>query len=170
MRDLGRLAVANHDVGLAVEDWLYKFGDIGSGVLVVAICVDNDVGTGMQAGIHPAAERPCEAHVDLVPDDVMHPELPGDLNGPVGTAIVDDQQLDLADPIDLLWNVCHRLWQGLLFVVAGDLYDELHLSSIQRVFRRFWQIEKIRLSLWPVAVFQSGLYSDTGRGGPLALT
>ena len=57
-----------------------ELGDVGTDVLVVGVGVDDHVGTGAQARLDPGHERPRQAPVDVVADDVVHAALPGDLH------------------------------------------------------------------------------------------
>ena len=129
MRDQRGLAVADHDVGAAVQDRLDQARDIGAGILVVAVGVDDDVGAGLEAGVEPGAEGVGKAAVAGLGDDMIDAEGPRDLDRAVGRAVVDDQDLHLVDARDAPRNGGHGLGQRRLFVVAGDLDDELHGGS-----------------------------------------
>ena len=54
------------------------------------------------------------------------PVLARDLDGAVGRAVVDDQQLDRVEAVDLARQLGDRRRQGGLLVEAGDLDDQLH--------------------------------------------
>jgi hypothetical protein len=62
-------------------------------------------------------------------NDVIHPELPGHLARAIDAAIVYHQNLDLVDARKLCGQVGHCLWECLLFVIAGNLNDHLHLED-----------------------------------------
>ena len=66
-----------------------------------------------------------------MPDEVRHPELAGDLDGPVGRAVVDHQDHDLVDALDTARDRLQDEGKRLLLVQAGDLHDELHGTSFE---------------------------------------
>ena len=57
---------------------------------------------------------------------MVHPVGPGDLDGAVGGAVVDDQPLDAVEALDVARQVGQRHGQRLGLVEARDLDDELH--------------------------------------------
>ena len=123
---LADLAVADDDVGLAGEDRRDQLGDVGAAVLVVGVGVDDDVGAELEAGVEAGLEAGRQPLVVGQPDDVLDAVLAGDLDRAVGRAVVDDQQLDLVDPLDPAGDVGDRRRQRRLLVEAGDLDDQLH--------------------------------------------
>jgi hypothetical protein len=123
--DLLGLTVTDHDVGIPVEDRLHKLRDVPAVVLIVSVGVDDDVGAKVQARLQAVAEAPGKALVALVAHDVVDADLACHVDGAVGAAVVDDEELDRVDPLDLARDVRHRLGQRVLLVVAGDLDDKL---------------------------------------------
>ena len=124
--DLIDPAVADDHVGLAGEDRRDELDDVGAAVLVVGIGVDDDVGAELERGVEARLEGRREALVVGQPDDVVDALLAGDVDGAVGRAVVDDQQLDRVEALDLARQIADRRRQGGLLVEAGDLDDQLH--------------------------------------------
>ena len=124
--------VPHHQVGPALQDRADQLRDRRAGVLVVGVGVDHHVGAQAQRGVEAGLEGVGEAAVHRVADDVLHPQGPGHLGGPVPAAVVDHQDLDSVDALDLPGDRRQRQGQGPLFVVAGDLYDELHRRQYTR--------------------------------------
>ena len=81
------------------------------------------------AGVEAGLERNREALVRVEADDVVDAVLAGDAGRPVGRAVVDDEPLDRVEAGDRAGEVGERRRQGLLFVQARDLDDELHRLS-----------------------------------------
>jgi len=93
----------------AIEDRLDQLGNVLACILVVAIRVDNEVGAESQASIQAPAEGARQAQVSLVTHDVVNADLSGYLHGPVGAAVVDDQDFHLIDPGNLPRDIGHGL-------------------------------------------------------------
>jgi hypothetical protein len=98
-------------------------------VLVVGVGVDDHVGAELQGCVEPGLEAGGEALVVGQRDDVVDAVRARHLDGRVGRAVVDDQPLDLVDPLDLAREVGERRRQLLGLVVAWDLDDQLHLGG-----------------------------------------
>ena len=47
-------------------------------------------------------------------------------DGSVGGTVVDDEELNAAEPAHLPRKTCERFGQRRLLIVARNLYDELH--------------------------------------------
>jgi hypothetical protein len=69
-------------------------------VLAVAVEVDDDVGAVGERCVHAVREGRDEPAVPSVVDDAVGARGECDRLGPVGRAVVDDDHLDLADPVD----------------------------------------------------------------------
>lgn len=126
MRDRAGHAVADDDVGAAVEDRLDQARDIGALVLIVAVGIDDDVGAEPQAGVEPDAEGARQALVVLVDENMIDAKLPRHLDRAVRRSIADDEDFHVIDAVDLARNIRHRRRQRLLFVVTGNLNNQLH--------------------------------------------
>jgi hypothetical protein len=126
MADPVRLTITDHDIGGAVEDRSDQLRNVGAGILIVAIRVDDDVGTPLEAGVDANDERARKAQIALVAHDVIDANLARPQSRPIRRAIVDNQDLYLFDASDLTWDVADGRWQSVLFVEAGDLDDQLH--------------------------------------------
>ena len=84
MRDRLGLPVPDDDVRLTSQDGLNQVGDSLLRVLVVAVGVDDNVRAVLEGVVDTVAERPGEAHVAGVEDEVLDPQLPCYLDGSVG--------------------------------------------------------------------------------------
>ena len=120
-------AVADNDIRLTRQDGSDQFGDVGAGVLVIAIGVDDDVGPQLQAGVQPGGESGGQPPVLREPHNVLHPQRPRYLHRPVVTAVIDDEQFHLVDASDDTRNIGHGGGQRLLFIQTGNLDDEFHM-------------------------------------------
>ena len=121
-----RLPVPDGDLGLAAQDRCDQVADALLRVLVVPVGVDHDVGAELQRPLDAVVERPAEAAVAGVPDEVGDPVMLGDLDGAVGGAVVDDQHDDLVDARDLCGDAGEHQGEGLFLVEARDLNDQTH--------------------------------------------
>ncbi len=97
-------------------------------VLVVGVGVDDHVGAELQARVESRLEPGGKALVVGQADDVVDAVVARDRDRPVGRAVVDDQPLDLIEPLDLAREVGQRQREGLLLVEARDLDDEFHCA------------------------------------------
>ena len=135
MLDLVDLSVADHDVGLTLDDRLDQVGDAVLGVLIVAVGVDHDVRTELERPDHAIMERAAETLVAGVVHELAHTVFLGYLDRPVAAPVVDDQDHDLVDPGNLLRDRLQDGRKRLLLIEARDLNDELHRGPRQRLGR-----------------------------------
>jgi hypothetical protein len=119
--DRAGLPVADDDLGFLPEDRLHELGDLRLRVLVVPVGVHDDVRTVQQRVVDAVTERAGETHVRRVVHEVLDAVLLGDLDGAVGAAVVDHQDLDLVDAVDLSRDGVDDAGEGVLLVEAGDL-------------------------------------------------
>ena len=84
MGDRVDVAVTHHHLGPAVEDWLDQQRDVGAGVLVVGVRVDDDVGSQLQTSIHPGLESGRKPAVIRQLDDVIDSVPDRHIDGAVG--------------------------------------------------------------------------------------
>jgi hypothetical protein len=122
----GDAAVADDDVGAALQDRLDKRGDVAAVILVIGVGVDDDVGALGQRPVEPRAEGRGKPAVGPVLDDVADAEAGGNLGGGVAAAVVDDQIFDLVDAFDRLRLGGDGRRQMIAFVEARNLDDQLH--------------------------------------------
>ena len=128
-REVGELvgaAVADDDVGAALEDRCDEAGDVGAAVLVVGVGVDDDVGAEAEAGVDAGGVGDGEAAVAREAEDVVDAELGGVLGGAVAAAVVDDEDLDAVDAGDAAREIGEGGPEVVSLVQAGDLDEELH--------------------------------------------
>ena len=67
--------------------------------------------------------------VPRVVDDVLDAECPGDLDGPITRAVIDDQKLEFVHPLDVPGHLLEDEGERGLLVEARDLDDYLHAGS-----------------------------------------
>ena len=120
--------VADDDVGPPLQNRLDQPSDILPPILVVGVCVDDDVSTGSQRCLQPRQEGDGQPSILRQMNDVMHLQLPRHLDGAVGAAVVHHQILDLINARKRTGEITHRLGKGGFFVVARNLDDEFHLQ------------------------------------------
>ena len=94
------LAVGDDDVGPPLDDRPDEVGDPLLRVLVVAVGVDDDVGAELEGVVDAVLEGAGQPLVAGVPHEVRDAERAGDLDRPVGRAVVDDDDDDLVDALD----------------------------------------------------------------------
>ncbi len=133
MRIVGGAAVADDDVGAAVEDRRDDPGDILSDILTVGVGVDDDVGARRERGIDARAECGGETAVGAVAYDMVHAPHARDLCRIVGAAVVDDEDFDRVDTVDLAGQGRERRGEVFGLVQTGNLDDELHRATLRRV-------------------------------------
>ena len=129
MLRLGHLAVAHHHLGRPLHDGRDELGDVGAGVLIVGVGVDDDVGAEAEGGVDAGHEGGGEAAVIFQLHNVRCTRFSRRFGCFVERAVVDDERLDDMKAVDLLRNVAQRLRDRVLFVVGGDLNDKLHRIS-----------------------------------------
>jgi len=127
--DTLHLPIADDHIGFVAQDGGDQVGDAVLRVLVVGIGVDDDVGPEAQAGVQPGLEGGGQPLVGGVAHHVVHPQRPGHFDGPVAAAVVDDQDLDHVDAGHLARDGRDGHRQGLLFIMAWDLDNQLHLHA-----------------------------------------
>ena len=135
MRDVLGLAVRDDDVGAPLNNRREKIGDPLLRVLVVAVGVDDDVGAVGQRIVDAVAERPREALVSGVPDDVRDAAGAGRSNGAVRRSVVDDEDLQLVDVLDRAGNRLENHGKRRFFVETGYLDEDLHGCLPRMSFR-----------------------------------
>nr|WP_276604464.1 hypothetical protein [Nannocystis sp. RBIL2] len=134
VRDGVGLAIAHDEVGAAGEDRRAQASDVGAGVLIVGVGVDDDVGAEREAGVDAGLERDREPAVAREAQHVVHADLLGHGRGVVGAAVVDDEHLDAVDPRQRAREVGEGRRQVLPLVEAGDLDDELHRAGRRTLY------------------------------------
>ena len=101
-------SIADHEVGLALQDRGDEFGDVLARVLSVGVGVDNDVGAEAQAGVQPGGKASGQPAIAGKADDVVDAALSSDGDCIVGAAVVDDQCFDAVYPVDVAGQVGQR--------------------------------------------------------------
>ena len=130
------LPVGDHDVGLLFQDRAHQVGNPLLGILVVPVGVDHDVRAQLQRPVHAVEEGARQTLPLGVDHEMPHPVLPGHLDGPVRRSVVDHQHLDAGKAGDPPGNRAQDRRQGLLFIQARDLYDQLHSFFLLRSLLR----------------------------------
>ncbi len=121
MLDLPHPSVADDHVGLAPEDGTDELRDLAPRVLVVAVGVDDDVGSERERGLEAGFERRRESPAPRGALHVLDPVPLRDFRRSVGRAVVDHQDLDLVEALDRAGDLGEGRGKGLGFVEAGDL-------------------------------------------------
>ena len=99
-------------------------------VLIVGVGVDDDVGTEPYAVLQAGDECLRQSLVARVTHHVIDMIVPCYPDGIVAAAIVDDKPLHLVESGNRSWQRRQRRRQRLCLVVAGDLDDQLHGSTL----------------------------------------
>ncbi len=100
MLDRRDVAVADDDVGLALEQGLEQRRNLVPGVLIVGVGVDDEVGAAFERGVDAGGERRRQALVAAQPDDVIDAGRARDIGRAVARSVVDDQDFDDVDARD----------------------------------------------------------------------
>src|SRR5688572_7352019 len=103
MFDLFGLSISNNHIGLALNNWLHKIADVFTGILVIAVSINNNIGTQRQRGMHAIVETARQALFAGVVHKVFDAQLFGYGDGVVGAAIVDDQYFYAINALNFLW-------------------------------------------------------------------
>ena len=123
MLDAVRIPIADDHLGFSLQNRLYQRRNIPAVILVVAVCIDDDIRAQPQAGIQPSHKALGQPAVVGEPHDMVHAQLFCHFHRPIRAPVVDNERLDLVDSIDLLWQIGKNHGQRLLFIITGDLYD-----------------------------------------------
>jgi hypothetical protein len=123
MLDRVGLAVGDDDVGAVGEDRGDQLGNDFLRVLVVAIGVDDDVGTEFEAGVDATLEGFGQPLVADVAHDVVDAVPSRGLDRGIGATVVDDEDFDRFDAGDMSWDRREGGREGSFFVEAGYLDD-----------------------------------------------
>ncbi len=125
VRALVRRAVADHHVDVTRHDGCHQPFHLASGVLVIRVGVDDDVGPELERCVQPRRERAREPEVHGEAEQIRGAGFAGDVGGAVGRAVVDDQGLDHVDAGQRARQCGQRLGEEPFLVVARDLDDQL---------------------------------------------
>jgi hypothetical protein len=120
------LAVADHHIGLTIQDWGYEVGDAGLGVLVIAIGVDDNIRPEPEASVKPTLKGGSQAFIAVVAHDMVHAKLARYLYSPVGRAVIDNERFEHIHTRYRAGHISEHKRQRLLFIVAGYLHDNFH--------------------------------------------
>ena len=126
VRRLRHFAIADDDVRAAAHDRRDELRDVGAGVLIVGVGVDDDVRAEAECGVDAGQEGGCKSAMRLELHDVRRAGFARGVGGVVGGAVVDDDGFDGGDAVDFLRNIAKRLRDRRFFVEGGDLNDKLH--------------------------------------------
>lgn len=121
MFDFISLAIGNYNIGFMGQNWFYKFGNVAARILVIGICVDDDVGAEPQTGIQAMLEGVSQSHIFAVLDDVMNTKLPCNFGRAICAAIVNDEYLDAVNSRNGRGKFGNSGGQCFCFVIAGNL-------------------------------------------------
>jgi len=91
MSVIANAPIPDYDVRTLFYDRYYELGDILALVLIVSICVDDDICTLVQSALEPRPERGGKTLIRAVPLDMMDSEPCRDLARRVPAPIVDDK-------------------------------------------------------------------------------
>ena len=96
---------------------------LAAGSTIIGISIDNDIRTVSQAGIQPCHEPLCQSAVRPEIDYIVHAPVFRNLDGIVTAPVVDDQILNLIDPVDMFWQMIQCNFQRLCLVITWHLYN-----------------------------------------------
>ena len=119
--------LADDYIRLFVQDWAHQFLNVGAAVLVVCVGVDDDISAKVQAGVQSGHEAVGQALVLFEVHHMVEAQFPRDFHGPVLAAVVDDEILDLVDPVNVPGQVMVGDAKRLFLVIAWDLNDEFQI-------------------------------------------
>jgi len=125
MRVIAHAPVAHHNIGAAFDNRLDQGGDIGAFILAIGIRVDDNIRAFGQRPFYPAAKSGGKAAIAPVDHDMRHAPLACDLRGAIGGAIIDHKNFDCIHARDPARQRGQRGGQGLCFVEAGYLDNQL---------------------------------------------
>ena len=91
--------LTDHDIRFAFKNGPDELFNVFAAVLVIGICVDYDIRTVTKARIDAGHETFCKAFVAREVYNVVDTPLFGNFNRIVRTAVIDDQILDLINPV-----------------------------------------------------------------------
>jgi hypothetical protein len=121
----GDVAIADDDVGIAVQERRQQPRNLVRRVLIVGIRIDDEVGTGFQRRVDPRHECRGETLVASQPHDVIGAAPPCHLRRPVARSIVHHEDFDDVDSSDDAREIGERRGQRRRLVETRDLDDEL---------------------------------------------
>ena len=119
-------SIPDDEFGAALKNGFHQLGDVRTLILIVAIRVDDDVRTRLEAIVHTRREGVTQAPIRGKTQHMIHSVLAGDVTRAVCTSIVDDQYFDFVDALDFSGNIAKCLGQRILFIEAWNLNDEFH--------------------------------------------
>ncbi len=91
-----------------------KARDLVTGILVVGVGIDDDVGPQLQRRVDARGEGARQSLVGSEPDDVLNAQLPGNAARLVRRAVIDDQHFYLIYTGDALRHPGERHRQSAL--------------------------------------------------------
>ena len=94
-------AIADRNLGFPIEDWLDQVLDILGLILVVGICVHDDIRPKTQTGIQTGGKASCQPGMLRQMHDVMNAVLTRHLRGAVRAAVVDHQVFKRVNALQL---------------------------------------------------------------------
>ncbi|GIV74766.1 MAG: hypothetical protein KatS3mg049_3322 [Caldilinea sp.] len=129
MRNLSYSAVADHQLCLASDNRRHQEGNVGPHVLIVGICVNDNVCTQTQTGIQPRAKGAGQAKIARVAHDMVHTQPSRHLGRAIGAAVIDHQIFQHVDARQGGGQVRHGLRQRLRLVITRNLDDAFQAAS-----------------------------------------
>ena len=101
-------ALTDHNIRLFLQDGLHQLPDIRTAVLVVRICVDDNVRAIAQCQVNPRKKSLRKPQIPLKVHNVMHAPLQGNALCVVVASVIYDQVLDLVNPVDVARQIVQR--------------------------------------------------------------
>ncbi len=117
------LTITDYNIRLAFQYWSNQLGNILPSVLIVTVCVHDNVGSETEACIQAQKECLRQSFVLSVSHDVIDSDLFGNFHGSVRRSVINNQDLYLINPLNLAWNITHGLRQCFFFIKTWYLDD-----------------------------------------------
>ena len=108
------------------DDWLYQLAYGLTRVLIITVSVDHYIRTVFQRIVHTITERTGQSHRSCMMHKMPDAETAGYLHRLIGTAIIDDKQLNVINAGNLSWHLLQDHRQCLFLIKAWNLDKKTH--------------------------------------------
>ena len=96
-------SLADDDIRFMFKDRLDELRDIIGAVLIVCVCVDDDISTTSKTGIKPCHESFRQSLVSGKADDMVYAPVSGNLHRIVRAAVINNQVFNFIYSIYSFW-------------------------------------------------------------------
>ena len=126
MLNLFSLSITYYNISLAFQDRFYQLRYILPLVLIISICIDDNISAKPQAGIQSRKKGAGKSLVANASYDVVNTDFLCHLNSSINAPIINNKDFHLVNTLYFAGDILNGFRKGLFLVIAWYLDYEFH--------------------------------------------